>query len=511
MNTPIKTIILALALTILTTSVLAESVFSGYVKEFEEFTADGIIFKVIPTGEDTSAALKSSLGTTVVYLDNESCQFMSKYELCFTDYKFALGNKTRMNGKDPEQYLFEVNKLFEDAKITVTRTADKTVLFVDEHAKVTTKIKNIGGAVATEMKFFETFPTQAYVTSQYPVTYRRLEWSGALAQGKDIKFSYDVYFNGNGTHTIPLSLSYFDGLATKKISEELKFTVSNEYDVLISSKNPVEPYEQVNITVQLSGNPKGLLHVEFVLPQDLVLLNTTFERHFGVNSWEGNVSGSVKNFTTSVYTEKSGEKEVYLDAIYVGSLEHSIFPLKINFTHKKPELDYVMKNGKISIFVKNDNNHTLIKDMELIISGAYTKKARINEIKPRQEIFVLSEQIDPADALKDVNMYATYYIGEDKYKVSNHEGIDEPVASAEISNATNNASEQPAVTQPTNQADNPANQTINDVDNTSAEPTINQEINPEQAVAQEPIKEEAKKDTRGTIQKFFDWLGSLFG
>lgn len=499
-------------LTTLSAVVMAESVFSGYVKEFEEFTADGITFKVIPTGEDTSAALRSSLGTIVVYLDNESCQFQSKYELCFTDYKFALGNKTRMNGKDPEQYLLNVNKLFEDAKITITRTADKTILFVDEHAKVTTKIKNIGGIVATSIKYSETFPSQAYVTSREPVTYRRLEWEGALAQGKEIEFTYDVYFNGNGTHNIPLSASYFDGVETKKISEDLKFTVSNEYDVLISSKNPVELYEQTNITVQLSGNPKGLLHVEFVLPQDLAFINTTFERHFGVNSWEGNVSSS-PNFTTSVYTEKGGEREVYIDAIYVGSLEHSIFPLKINFTHKKPLLSYVIKNGKISIFAKNENNYSIIKDMDLTISGAYFKKVRISEIKPRQEVFVLSESISPDDALKEVNLYATYYVGEDKYKTGNLESLDEQTTESISENETgqdisaNNTANQtiPSQIQAQNNPVNPAE------NNPAMQESINEEANDAQT-PKEPadVVEEAKKDDRGTIEKFFDWLGSLF-
>lgn len=506
MNTRLSFLFLLISLIVLSLSVSASnSVYSGFVKDGDEFTADGITYKVVSTGEDLNFILQSSLGTVVVY-NGTNCEYASRYQYCMDDYKFSLGGKTRLNGKDIEEYSLKINKVYENADLSIAyRTADKTALFVNEVATVKIRVKNNGGATATNIDHKETFPEKAYVASKYPIAYRKLSWSGALAYDEEKDFEYTIYFVDNGTFTVPLAISYFDGVEQKKITNDLVFNVNKEYDVLISGKDSFEIGEVGKLNVTLSGNPKGIIYSEFHLPSKVQFVNTSFERHFGVNSWEGNISNSPKNFTIEFTSDKDVEEESYLLTNYVGSNTKIKTAFPIKFMHEDPIIDYFVKNDKISVYVKNPNKYSAMTDLFITLNGGYSRIIRIPLLNPKEDILVLSEQLT-----KNVDGPIT---SEMRYQINGNEYF----ASTKNSDANMTTN----LTLPTISDDKANNQSaIILVNNDSGTGVIADEPaglvnNPGQEVPEENIENTAdgavaKKDDRGFVEKFFAWLNSIF-
>ncbi len=483
-------ITLAIFFIILAANALASTqVYSGWVAEREVFTAGQLNLTVLSTGDYENVVLKSPTGTVSLRY-NSTCEYIGKYELCFIDYRFkTLGGKTRISGSDPEEYNIVVNELYSDASLSLTRTPAKTELLTGEKTKVDVTIKNEGNRIATDILYRETFPEYTTPSSDTGlVSSKAVGWEGALNINGEKRITYEVRFEKNGTYTIPAELGYFDGYQKKFLTQNLAFSVKNEYDARLETKTRAEPMEPAEVIFTISGTPKDIVELTLILPFTFTVLNTTFKKEVYDIFWIGNITGE-KNLSLVFQPRKDGNNTIRLKLCYYRTDICTEYSADANITHARPDYDYFLegKNAKeFKLFIKNRNRYAVMENLAIELrSDIYRKSIRLERLGPGESSFLILDKIDVDERyLQPFTIETAYKIADEEYKSRFGGNFSGERKTETIETAA------------------PVN--------SSEAPLPPEAEKAQQAAAQPPQKDGAVKK-EGIVKRFFSWLGSIFG
>jgi len=376
--------LLVLVLFLLSSLALAdkEEIFSGDLHHGEYVTVDGVeyVFSINAAGPGTF--ITATGGGVLVY--NDTCEQKGTINFCLDNVIYDYHNTTT----DKDYYYAEVQIYQDSAEIDITRVFDDTEITIGEVMTIELVLENIGDAVASDIKYEDSFENFSVVSVTEPCLLEggkiKLNIFQLLKDQKSKICRYKVVALNPGDFTSIAKITYDNNIkivTEESDDEEITVTQSLLDMGIRTDKEIVEIGENltviVNITNDESEGFSGSMGID--IPSSFKILKKTsgliFENK--IPTWKGIISkGESKYFNVSLLAKRSGDFDFFLTTSFFYKLKLTKSEISHTFKVKDPDLvlnsnikDMYTSGEKVNIKITATNPNSFISLEGISVKG----------------------------------------------------------------------------------------------------------------------------------------------
>jgi len=364
-----RSVILFAILTIFSLNyvVAAENIFfSGFIFSDESVVINDKSFIITLEWDKRNIMLKS--GKEIYFVPKTKCERIYNIRFCFHNTVYDVDEK-----KDK----INISIYSLSPTIKITRTIDKSRLFVGEEAEISVNIKNEGPLAAENFSFIDSFSDKVEITdvSFCNLNGSEIYWRGLLRENDTLKCNYRIKPIDEFERSFRAKVEYFDGIKNK---EEFSEAISIKADPFLvinqdfnDSDKKIFVGENTTLIINISNKHPDedikIAKVEIVLPKGLSFIST--ERisigNESVGQGLSRSSEDILEWNGEIKQNRSKIFVVKLQGRYVGASD--VF-VRVYYKLNEKE-GFVEKKSNIEVVNQEIDVQTSFKDDETFDSG----------------------------------------------------------------------------------------------------------------------------------------------
>ncbi|HLD33350.1 MAG TPA: hypothetical protein VJB66_01400 [Candidatus Nanoarchaeia archaeon] len=303
---PVLIMIVALSAT-----ALAESLFTGTVKDGEIVTAGNLSIELTVAGEG-AAYLKYD--SQALLIPEGECRSKGNIDFCIGAITYVSRNVTTYE----ELYETTLDVTHLEA-LELNKTTEKTDIYTDESTGVSIVFKNTGKTDLVDIQYNDTYPANFLIKDVQGCSFNKaantVQWFGTMTQNARFRCSYTLMGMKPISYKSNAAAFYNDGMFTNTVSYETKLNIKN-YSLQVTpkfNKTTVSIGDAVNMTIRIKNIDDAELEVsDFIitLPKDAKLLDIggDIQRNAGKITWSDTlVSDEEKIFSMQIQLLNRGD------------------------------------------------------------------------------------------------------------------------------------------------------------------------------------------------------------
>ena len=379
--------------------------YEGFVYSNKFFDFDNVAYKTLISSDGTKL---NFLSDTNFLIDLGNCKSQKYRKYCFNASTYDT------DIKDHKAYIYIY---YLKPNIKITRTVDDFIVDVGEIATFDVTLQNIGDADATDIEFFEDFPSALQVTRSRggDIEDNSIYWKGNLEIGDTKDIEYSIKSVGSIDQYFKSKVSYFDGVEDiEEYSDQIRIYSESILDVEFDvDSEEYQINEDIDFTLTLTNNgDKKIEDINFYIyiPQSINVIEHSTSFDFINDKLALNTNLDLNQ--TIIYEFKfTGNKEglafilmdgdyQYLNSHYDIDSSKQGFLLTnegIDLTTSLSSTENVKSNELLRFYVKlqNQNEYSALKYVRLqtITDLASIQNYTYNTVDVNQSIYLINTEL----------------------------------------------------------------------------------------------------------------------